>query len=100
MEHISCSRVFSAAPKKKNAQGATETPSRLLGTRGGGSPRGAACMRDARRAEGSVCCPRCNSEMDELLFIAPALNDQGLIAYECPRCGYVSSVLVEPSKRR
>jgi transposase-like protein len=57
-------------------------------------------MRDARRAEGSVCCPRCNSEMDELLFIAPALNDQGLIAYECPRCGYVSSVLVEPSKRR
>jgi hypothetical protein len=100
VEHISCSRVFSAAPKKKNAQGATETPSRLLGTRGGGSPRGAACMRDARRVEGSVCCPRCNSEMDELLFIAPALNDQGLIAYECPRCGYVSSVLVEPSKRR
>lgn len=57
-------------------------------------------MSDERRAERGVCCPRCNSAMDELLSIAPVLNERGLVAYECPRCGYVSSVLIEPSERR
>jgi hypothetical protein len=36
--------------------------------------------------------------MDELLSIAPSLNDRGLIAYECPSCGCVTSVLVEPAE--
>jgi len=32
--------------------------------------------------------------MAEVVSIAPQLHEPGLIAYECPRCGYVSSVLV------
>ena len=32
--------------------------------------------------------------MDELLRIAPTNHDQGLIAYECPSCGHLSSELV------
>jgi hypothetical protein len=35
--------------------------------------------------------------MDELLRIEPTDHDQGLIAYECPSCGYVTSVLVAPN---
>ena len=32
--------------------------------------------------------------MKEVLTIAPAHRDPGLIAYECPSCGYVTSVLM------
>jgi hypothetical protein len=38
--------------------------------------------------------------MSEILTIAPTLHDQGLIAYECPKCGYVTSVLLEPEGGR
>lgn len=39
-------------------------------------------------------CPRCKALMQEVLRIAPAQTDPGLIAYECPSCGYVTSDLV------
>ena len=47
-----------------------------------------------------MSCPRCTNSMDELLRIAPTATDQGLIAYECSSCGYVTSVLVAPDGRR
>jgi len=31
--------------------------------------------------------------MDEVVRIAPLPGEPGLIAYECPGCGYVTSVL-------
>jgi hypothetical protein len=31
--------------------------------------------------------------MKEVLRIAPARSDPEMIAYECPSCGYVTSVL-------
>jgi hypothetical protein len=31
--------------------------------------------------------------MNEVLWIAPVQTDPGLIAYECPSCRYVTSVL-------
>jgi hypothetical protein len=34
--------------------------------------------------------------MKEVVRIAPVQNDPGLIAYECPSCGYVTSVLIGP----
>ena len=34
--------------------------------------------------------------MAEILTISPTLQEQGLIAYECPSCGYITSV----SRRR
>jgi hypothetical protein len=34
--------------------------------------------------------------MDEVVTIAPVAGEPGLIAYECPNCGYVTSVLVQP----
>jgi hypothetical protein len=37
--------------------------------------------------------------MDEVLRIAPATGDPGLVAYECPQCRYLTSVLLEPSER-
>jgi len=56
-------------------------------------------MSDARKAERGLSCPRCKAgDMDELLSIAPSLNDKGLVAYECPSCGCVTSVLVEPAE--
>jgi hypothetical protein len=41
-------------------------------------------------------CPRCKAKMDEVVRIAPLVDDPGLIAYECPACGYVTSVLWKP----
>jgi uncharacterized Zn finger protein len=38
-------------------------------------------------------CPRCKAPMEEVLRIAPAQTDPGLIAYECPSCGCVTSDL-------
>jgi hypothetical protein len=40
-----------------------------------------------------VACPRCKASMEEVVTIAPAGNEPGLIAYECPSCSYVTSVL-------
>ena len=56
--------------------------------------------RRARRTNRGMSCARCKSPMDELLRIAPTNHDQGLIAYECPSCGYVTSVLVAPNGLR
>jgi hypothetical protein len=46
-----------------------------------------------------MSCPRCQTGMDEIVRIEPTLRDQGLIAYECPKCVYVTSVLLEPLPR-
>ena len=35
--------------------------------------------------------------MKVVTSIAPTMNDPGLIAYECPRCGHVTSVLDSPA---
>ena len=35
--------------------------------------------------------------MDEVVRIAPVVGEPGLIAYECPNCVYVTSVLVQPN---
>jgi hypothetical protein len=34
--------------------------------------------------------------MKDVVWIAPVQDDPGLIAYECPSCGYVTSVLIAP----
>jgi hypothetical protein len=34
--------------------------------------------------------------MDEVVRIEPTLGEKGLIGYECPKCAYVTSVLLEP----
>jgi hypothetical protein len=38
--------------------------------------------------------------MDEVVSIAPVAGEPGLIAYECPNCKYVTSVLVQPKDGR
>jgi hypothetical protein len=38
--------------------------------------------------------------MDEVVRIAPLPGEPGLIAYECPGCGYVTSVLSHPDGER
>jgi hypothetical protein len=37
--------------------------------------------------------------MDDVVTIAPRAEEPGLIAYECPKCTYVTSVLVAPQRR-
>ena len=40
-------------------------------------------------------CSQCHGEMREITRVAPAaLYPEGLIAYECSRCGHVTSVLI------
>jgi DNA-directed RNA polymerase subunit RPC12/RpoP len=41
-------------------------------------------------------CSRCKTRVVEVVSIAPTQTEPGLIAYECPRCGHVGSVLLQP----
>jgi predicted RNA-binding Zn-ribbon protein involved in translation (DUF1610 family) len=34
--------------------------------------------------------------MNEVVSIAPVADEPGLTAYECPNCGYVTSVFEQP----
>jgi predicted nucleic acid-binding Zn ribbon protein len=43
----------------------------------------------------TLACPRCKAPMKDVVSIAPAKSDPGLIAYECQSCGYVTSVLID-----
>jgi hypothetical protein len=38
--------------------------------------------------------------MDEVVHIAPVVGEPGLIAYERPKCQYVTSVLQQPDDGR
>ena len=38
-------------------------------------------------------CPRCRMRMSKIVTIAPMGRQPGLLAYECPKCAYVTSVL-------
>ena len=50
-------------------------------------------MSELPQKLGTIACPRCKAPMEEVLRIAPALHEPELIAYECPSCRYVTSVL-------
>ena len=43
-------------------------------------------------------CPRCEATMKEVVRIAPLGHESGLIAYECPACRYLTSVLWQPNE--
>jgi hypothetical protein len=53
-------------------------------------------MAELERAppESRPRCRRCGAQMKDVVTIAPVLNEPGLIAYECPRCGWVTSELI------
>jgi hypothetical protein len=60
-------------------------------------------MSDLSRGERTgniVLCPRCKSPMKEVLSIAPLAHEPGLIAYECPRCVFVTSEILRPENAR
>jgi transposase-like protein len=51
-------------------------------------------VSDLAKREGTLACPRCKAPMNEVVRIAPVQNGPGLIAYECPSCCYVTSILI------
>jgi hypothetical protein len=42
-------------------------------------------------------CPRCGTPMQDVVTITPSFGQPGLIGYECPKCVYVTSELVQAS---
>jgi hypothetical protein len=36
--------------------------------------------------------------MKDVVTIGPVVHEPGLIAYECPKCGHLTSVLVTPAR--
>ena len=56
----------------------------------------ASCVVSELPRSRRVACPRCKASMEEVVRIAPVGNEPGLIAYECPSCSYVTSVLDHP----
>jgi transposase-like protein len=61
-----------------------------------GGEHGMAFVSDLAKRKGTIKCPRCKAPMNEVLWIAPVQTDPGLIAYECPSCSYVTSILTSP----
>jgi predicted RNA-binding Zn-ribbon protein involved in translation (DUF1610 family) len=47
----------------------------------------------APRRQASFACPRCKNTLREVTTVPPLQNEDGLIAYECPACSYVTSVI-------
>jgi hypothetical protein len=77
---------------------------RCLGVHGGirlegALAQGRATVSDEPIGKGvsAPACPRCRARMDEVVHIAPVAGEPGLIAYECPKCGYLTSVLRRPN---
>jgi rubredoxin len=70
------------------------------GTQGSGAlSQGARIMSDGRRSSkngDSALCPRCGTPMKDVVTIAPLAGEPGLVAYECPNCGYVTSIFLRP----
>jgi hypothetical protein len=63
--------------------------------------QGARVMSDGRRSSKNACsalCSRCGTPMKDVVTIAPLVAEPGLVAYECPNCGYVTSVLLRPER--
>jgi hypothetical protein len=60
------------------------------------SARSGGFVSDVSKRESRVACacPRCQAAMREIIRIAPIRIAPGLIGYECPTCGYVTSVKV------
>jgi hypothetical protein len=54
-----------------------------------------AFVSDLPKRAGFFACPRCKAPMKEVVWITPIQNDPGLIAYECPTCDYLTSVLID-----
>ena len=50
-------------------------------------------MSELAKRLGTIACPHCKAPMEEVVWIAPVGTEHGLIAYECPSCGYFTSVL-------
>ena len=48
-------------------------------------------MSDLAGRTSVIACPRCRAPMQEIMRIAPLRTEPGLIAYECPSCGKVTS---------
>ena len=52
--------------------------------------------RTQRRAP-TLSCPRCGTAMEVIVTVEPTLGEPGLIGYECPKCVYVTSELLQPT---
>ena len=50
-------------------------------------------MADAPRRQVSFVCPRCKKTLREVTRVPPLQTEDGLIAYECPACSYMTSVI-------
>jgi predicted RNA-binding Zn-ribbon protein involved in translation (DUF1610 family) len=59
----------------------------------------------AREHADFLPCPHCGMRMAKIVTITPMGRQPGLVAYECPKCAYVTSVLAsratdQPTARR
>ena len=55
------------------------------------------CFSRSRRR--AIRCQRCSGTMDEIMEIPALWDAPGLIAFECPDCKHLASVMV-PSEAR
>ena len=51
-------------------------------------------QRTRRGGAPAPSCPKYGSTMKDVVTIAPVAGDPGLVAYECPDCKHLTSVIV------
>ena len=56
-------------------------------------PRQGLMVADAPTRQGRLACPRCKNTLREVTRVPPLKNEDGLIAFECAACSYVTSVI-------
>jgi hypothetical protein len=85
-------------PLRAARQGKISVVGRNPWTRGALTRKGVSSLgefvSDASKRRSGTPCPRCQTSMREVTRIAPLLGEPGLIAYECPACDYLTSVIV------
>ena len=80
------------------------TPSSCVGLPGSTTEPEEPTMKEpmsGQNTAGTLLCPRCRAaQMTEVTSIAPLLHEPGLVAYECPRCGHLTSIVQPPADPR
>ena len=55
------------------------------------------CFSRSRRR--AIRCQRCSGTMDEIMQIEALWDAPGLVAFECPDCEYLTSLVVPPAAK-
>lgn len=60
------------------------------------APTKGKCVVANERHDANPSCAKCGTTMKDVVTIVPVAGEPGLIGYECPNCGCVTSEILPP----